>query len=401
MKVIKSVCQMCGPGYAGCGIDVHVSDGKVIKIEGTKGHPVNDGKLCAKGLAAIQMEYDPGRLQYPLKRAGARGEGKWQRVSWDEAMATIVTRLKAIIAADGARAITWFKGQGSAWESNWSYAQRFMNALGSPNSVTQGHNCEIPRAIACRYTYGSIAWPDYENTRCVVLWGYNPLNTSLPNNGARVMRAKQRGAKLIVIDPRFTRTAAKADIFVQLRPGSDGALALGMLNVIIEENRYDKEFVDKWTGGFDKLSELVKQYPPEKVAEITWVPAEMIREIARIYATTKPAVLQDGNGLDQQPTVIQTLRALCILRVITGNLDVPGGNVFNPEAPPFFSRTAPMTMRDMSKEGWQRSFQGSVSTHPLFYGTSVVTLPEAIEAILTEKPYPIRAVILHSINPVV
>jgi anaerobic selenocysteine-containing dehydrogenase len=394
--VIKSVCQMCGTTYGGCGIDVHVEDGKIVKIEGTKGHPVNDGRLCAKGLAAIQLEYDPNRLRYPMKRTGERGEGKWQRISWDEAMGIIVTRLKEIIKTDGARAISWAKGQGAGWEDNFHYAQRFMNAIGSPNLATFGNVCHISRVISHVFTYGGMPDPDIENTKLMLLWGANPMNTAMGNHGVRIMKAKQRGAKLIVIDPRFSKTAAKADVWVQPRPGTDGALALGMLNVIIEENLYDREFVEKWTYGFDKLSELVKKYPPERVEEITWVPANTLREVARIFATIKPSVLYEGNGIDQQPSVVQTTRALSILRTITGELDVPGGMVLDPAPITFPPR--PITMRDISEEAMNKAFEESVSKHPLYFGIFYVTIPELEDAILTDKPYPIKATIAQSIN---
>ena len=399
-KVVKSICQMCGTTYGACGIDVHVEDNKIIKIEGTKGHPVNDGRLCAKGLAAVQLVYDPNRLLYPMKRINKRGEGKWQRISWDEAMDTIVTKLKGIIASDGGRAISWLKGQAPGWESNWDYCQRFMNAIGSPNIVTHGHNCHQARVIGHAYTHGIMTDYDYANTRCILLWGNNPVIRSMSSVAPRIIKAKQRGAKLIVIDPRFSRIAAKADIYLQPRPGSDGALALAMLNVIIGENLHDKEFVDKWTYGFDKLSELVKKYPPEKVEEITWVPADTIREAARVFATTKPAILHDENGIDQQPNVVQTTRALSILRAITGNLDVPGSNVLNPEAPPF-RKTADMTLRKRAPEDTPKAFRESISKHPIYYATFYLSVPELIDAILTEKPYPIKAVIVQGMNPAI
>jgi len=400
VKIVNSVCRLCGTHHGGCGIDVHVDDGKIVKIEGTRNHPSNNGRLCARGLAAIQLEYDPNRLQYPMKRVGGKGESKWQRISWDEAMDTIVSKLKHIIKTDGPRAICWFKGQAPGWEGNVDWCQRFMNSIGSPNLVTPGHNCQIARSIGHVYTYGSTPDSDYENTRCMLLWGDNPITRAVANIGAQVIRAKQRGAKLIVIDPRFSEIAAKADLYVQPRPGSDGALALAMLNVIIGENLYDKEFVDKWTYGFDKLAELVKQYPPETVAEITWVPADLIRRVARVYATTKPAILHEANGLDMLPNVTQTARALAILRVVTGNLDVPGGDILNPAAPPF-QTTVDMSLRKKSPEELDRAFRDSISTHPLKFYLEYCAVPEAISAITTEKPYPIRAIIVQGMNPAV
>ena len=400
-KVVKSICQMCQTAYGGCGIDVHIKNGKILKIEGTKGHPVNDGKLCAKGLSAIQLEYDTHRLQYPMKRVGKKGDSRWQRISWDEAMDTIAAKLKDIIRTDGPQAIAYLKGQAPGWESNWDFCQRFMNTIGSPNLATPGHNCHIARVIGHIFTYGGLPDSDFDNTQCMLLWGSNPFNISASNIAIRIMKAKQRGAKLIVVDPRLSRTAAKADIHLRPRPGSDGALALGMLNVIIKENLYDKEFVNKWAYGFDRLAELVNQYPPEKVAEITWVPADAIREVARAYATTKPAALHEANGIDQHSNVTQTARAIAILRVITGNLDVPGGNVMNPEAAPFFKRTADMSLRKMSPQDIEEAFRNSVSNTILKFRLEYCNLPQIIDAILTQKPYPIKAAIVQGINPVI
>ena len=400
VKIVKSVCRLCGTAHGGCGIDVHVDNGKIVKIEGTKNHPSNNGTLCARGLAATQLEYDPNRLQYPMQRVGERGEGKWKRISWDEAMNTIVTKLNNVIGSDGPRAISWFKGQSPGWECNFDWCQRFMNSIGSPNIATPGNNCQIARTIGHIYTYGSTPDSDYQNARCIVLWGDNPINRSISNVGARVIRAKQRGAKLIVVDPRFSKIAAKADIHVQPRPGSDGALALAMLNVIVSEGLYDKEFVDRWTYGFEKLSELVVQYSPEVAEEITWVPADMIRKVARVYATTKPATLHEGNGLDMLPNVTQTSRALAILRVVTGNLDVPGGDILNPEAPPF-QRTVDMSLRKGSKEEKEKAFRESVSKHPLKFYIEYCSVPEVMDAVVTGEPYPIKAIIVQGMNPAI
>ena len=400
MKVMRSVCQMCGTGYAGCGIDVHVKENHITKIEGTKGHQVNDGRLCAKGLAALQWQYDSNRLRYPMKRIGERGDGIWERISWDEALDTITKNLKQIIGTDGPQAIAWLKGQGGGWEDNFEWCQRFMNVIGSPNIGSTGHNCHIPRRIGHVFTYGAELEPDYENTKCMILWGYNPVSTSMSHVASRILRAKKRGAKIIVIDPAFSKTAAKADFYVRIRPCTDGALALAMLNVIIEENLYDKGFVDKWTYGFPELSKWIKKYSPEWAEGITWAPSEMIRFVARTYANLKPALLHEGNGIDQQPNAVQTSRALAILRTITGNLDVQGGDLISPEAPPF-KKTRDITLRKRTEEDLQRAYLESVSKHPLFFRLFYCTLIEDVNTIITEKPYPIKATIIQGMNPVI
>lgn len=401
VEIVKSICHMCGAAYAGCGIDVHVEGGKVVKIEGTKGHPVNDGKLCPKGLAGVQMVNNPERLQYPLKRVGEKCSGKFERISWDEAMGMLAGTFKEVIASDGPQAIAWLKGQGAGWEQAWDFCQRFMNAISAPNLIEHGHNCHFGRGVGHATTFGWMPDPDYEYARLIILWGYNPINTALTNHGRRIMDAKKRGVPLIVIDPRFSKLAAKADIFVRVRPGSDQALALGMMNVIIKENLTDKEFVEKWTYGFDKLAEVVEEWTPEKAAEVTWVPADTIRKVARMYATIKPACLHDSNGIDQRPNVVQTIRAMSCLSVITGNFARRGTRILDPETFPFTRPYRTMDGRDYSHDAVVAMWQKSVSHYPFFYALGYVPVPDIIDAMITDKPYPIKAALVHSMNPAV
>jgi len=180
--------------------------------------------------------------------------------------------------------------------------------------------------LQLNYDFGILVPPDVAHTNCIILWGGNPKATNKPQEIA-IKEAREREAKLIVIDPRVTAYANEADLHAQLRPGTDGALALGMLNVIINEELYDAEFVDNWTIGFEKLKKFVQDYPPEKVEEITWVSAETIREIARMYVTTKPACINPRNALDQHTNASCAIRAINILMTITGNLDVAGENI--------------------------------------------------------------------------
>jgi anaerobic selenocysteine-containing dehydrogenase len=397
-KIIHSVCHMCRSHSGACGIDVHIEDGKVIRIEGTKGHPANNGKLCAKGLAALQLQYHPDRLIYPLKRVGERGEGKWQQISHDEAMDTIATKLKKIMETDGAQAISWLKGSATSQEGDWFYTMRFMNAIGSPNLSAYGHLCHIPRLIGQALTYGKGTDVDVENGKLLIAWGWNPANESVPNRMRHIIKAKQRGLKLVVIDPRYTKTAAKADMFVQIRPGSDGALALGMANVIIKENLYDKEFIDKWTTGFDKYWELVEQYPPEKVEKITWIPASKICELAKLYATTKPAMLSAENGTHQSANAVQNQRAIACLMLLTGNLDVPGGNVIFNET---HQRPPKMAMRDITPDGLKKAFDKSNSKSFLYFSAFYVSALDWIDGIISGEPYAIRAGIISAGNPLI
>jgi len=387
-KTVSTVCGMCG-GI--CGMQVYVDKGKITKIAGLPSHRSSKGRLCIKGLSAIEYEYDSHRLTKPLIRVGKRGEGCWKEITWKEALDIVASKLLTYKAKYGAESVVWHRGQASGWGSNWSYAQRFMYAFGSPNVASVDHLCYTPRTIGHKYTYGDQLLPDYENAKLIVLWGFNPFETSLNNHGRRIEDAIKRGVTVVVIDPRFNKTASKADLFIQVRPGADGALALGILNYIVKEELYNKGFVDNWVYGFDKFKAFIDEYSPERVSEITWVSADEIRKVARLYATNSPgAVLEDGNGIDQHTNVVQTTRALAILKAITGNVDAQAGNVF----------ALPVKIRDLTLhkklEELQKKGVKSISTHPLYYPLWGVSTPEVLDAIDTGKPYPVKALIVQS-----
>ncbi len=390
-QVIKTVCQAC---ICSCGINVYLEDGKVVKIDGMREHPVNEGRLCPKAAGIIDWVYHPDRLRYPMKREN----GEWKRISWDEALDTIAGKLKEVKEKYGARALACCFGmiffvQGRIGAQ---LARRFTDVYGTPNVFSVDSMCYRVRTAAYMLTLGKRVVPDLDvdNSNCIVLWGHNP-EASIPPLGWRLSKERLRGKKLIVIDPRCTPLAKRADIHVQPRPGSDCALALGMLNVIIARGLYDKEFVDKWTVGFDKLAEHVKSYPPEEVEKITWVPRSKIEEIAEVYATNKPAcIVQGWNALDQTTAGFHAGRAIAILTAITGNFDVPGGLIAHIE-PPYRPARLPEKMEGMPL---------GIDSFPLHYqamgrvfgeGQGMV-LPETI---LTGKPYPIKAMVIAGSNP--
>ncbi|MEW6332643.1 MAG: molybdopterin-dependent oxidoreductase, partial [Thermodesulfobacteriota bacterium] len=382
MTIVKTVCGACAQND--CGMDVHVEKGRIARIAGMKEHPYNRGTLCPKGLASAQTVRDPQRLKYPLRRIGKRGEGKWARISWEEALDAITEKLLALKKDFGPESLGMFRGAGPGWGGSWVYAQRFMHAFGSPNYATQVHLCFGPRAVTMATTYGAVPEADFDNAALIILWGSNPVETSLPNYGRRVIQAKSRGAKLVVVDPRFTKSASKADWHIAPRPGTDGALALGLAHVMIRENLYDQAFVHRYTHGFKEYAAMVREYPPERVSEITTVPVETVERLARLYASTKPAALMAGNGVEQLTNTMQTMRAIQILPALTGNLGVKGGYVFTPNVP---WSDMPLKMKH------SRELVGkSVSKHNLFSGFSIV-YPDLLDAIETEKPYPIKAVI--------
>ncbi len=401
-KIIKSACRMC---HGICGVLVHIRDGRVVKVTGDPDCPTSNGYICAKGRASVELLYHPDRLKFPLKRTGARGENKWQRISWDEALDTVAGKLLAAKRDHGAESIVGTIGTGRPC---LIFLMRFLNALGTPNNFSIIHNCYVPRTIASAMTCGQFPVCDYYGfggvyPRCVVVWGCNISEIGAADGmcGYQLNQAVKRGARVIVIDPRRTGLAAKADHWLQIRPGTDDALALGMLNVIIKEKLYDKDFVDNWTIGFDELAERIENYPPERVEEITWIPAETIRAAARMYATTKPACIQWGVAVDQNINSLQTIRSLLLLRAITGNLDVPGGDVFwvPPDnivvqtlyMNPGITLPEKVTPEMMSRKLGAGKYGALFQAHPHQFS----------EAVLSGKPYTPRALIIMAGNTLI
>lgn len=393
-QVIRSNCRGC---HGGCGVLVHVKDGRIITLEGDPEIPSNRGTMCSKGLAYLQLVYHPDRVKYPLKRSGKKGEGKWQRISWDEALDTIVNKYKEIIPKYGPEAIVIGQGTGRDYAET---LYRFANLLGTPNVITAGHMCYVSRLGATLITCGALPVCDYDShPKCVMVWGNNVVWTHPDEYKAEnLARVLAEGARLIVIDPRLTYLAGRADIWLQLRPGTDTALALGIANVIISEGLYDKEFIEKYTHGWDKFVERVQEYPLDKVEKITWVPAAKIKEAARLYAKTKPACIQWGVAIEQTINCTDNNRILTDLMAITGNLDAPGGNVFF-TPPPVRTLSQFGMHRELSAE--QREKQLGGNTYKLAQRVALVTPKMVWDAILTGKPYPIKAVQLHGSNPVI
>jgi len=329
-----------------------------------------------------------------MKRDGE----EWKRISWPEALDTIANKLLEIKENYGARALAICKGL-TYFLGAWGNAQllhRFADVYGTPNHFTADNGCFRTGVIARTMTFGvPSAVPDAERSQCIVLWGHNP-HASLPYQAWwDIPTARKNGAKLIVIDPRRIPFAKEADIHVQPRPGSDGALALGLINVIVSEELYDREFVDKWTVGFDKLVDHAKAFTPEEVERITWVPAETVVDIARMYATTKPACIVQGvQTLDMKADGLNTSRSIAILQTITGNFMVPGGYKI---VPPFKERS--IRLLDKVEEEPLGS-----DTYPLWwegffrlYGEGQATT--VLDAMLSGEPYPIKAMVVTGANP--
>lgn len=389
-QIVRTTCNFC---QIGCGVLAHVENGRVVRVEGDPANPLSKGLLCTKGLATVEYVYHPDRLQHPLKRAGQRGEGKWQRISWDEALTTIAGKLAEAKEKHGAESVAFSVG---AAKTGAAFPRRFATAFGTPNVSWQGHVCFAPRMTASRLTYGFYAVPDYENPpKCLIVWGVN-LAANLFHVRIRAGQAVAKGSKLIVIDPRPIDLTARADLWLKVRPGSDLALALAMINIIINEGLYDKEFCEKWTVGFDKLKTHVQQYTPEWAADITWIPAETIRTAAITYATSKPAGIQWGNGIDHGVNSLQTARAIAILKAITGNLNVPGGeSEWSVPLGPMLEEQ-PIPSVKVPEDRWSKRIGTEFPTVP---SIKRILPQRLVKAILEEKPYPIRALYIQGANP--
>ena len=388
---LKTVCRSC---HGGCGVIAHVQNGKVIKVEGDPDSPISHGSMCAKGLAITQLAYHPHRVLYPMKKTAA----VWKRISWDEALDTVCDKFKKIIAEFGPESIIVGQGTGRDFESHFS---RFGNLLGTPNMLTAGHMCYLSRIGATLTTCGRHPAIDYANNpKCIVMWACNPLWTNPDEyKGVSFWRAYEKGAKLIVIDPRKGFLAKRADLWLQLRPGTDAALALGFFNVIIAEELYDADFVANYIHGWDAFVDRIKtDYPLERVAEITWVKPDLIRQAARLYASTKPAGIHWGVPTEQTINCTDFTRTAVGLMAATGNLDAPGGNVFHD--PPGTRKISEFSAHRALHDQQRKKRLGG-EQYKLASRMTIITPKCAWEAILTGKPYPVKAGYFIASNPVV
>ncbi len=329
-RIIRSACRMC---HGVCQVLVHMEGDRVVKVTGDPDSPTSRGYICPKGASSPELLYHPDRVLHPLRRKGKRGENKWERISWDEALDEMAGKFAEIRKRHGAHHLGMMHGTGRPYEN---FGQRFANAFGTPNFTGVAHVCFWPRVFANLVTQGFTEMPVCDvygqegiAPRCVIIWGCNLTGAQGHDSsdgmcGGMLQRVMNTAEKVIVIDPR--NIVPKADQWLGIRPGTDGALALSMIHVITSEGLVDREFVDNYTTGYSDLVEHVRNYTPEWAQEITGISAEHIEMVARIYATTRPACIQWGNGIDMSMCNFHTARSILILRAITGNLYVPGGD---------------------------------------------------------------------------
>ena len=446
-----------------CGVIATVEHGKLTAVNADPAHP--NGCICVKGTAAPEIVYSPDRVQFPMVRSRPKGDldPGWVRVTWDQALNLTALRLNDIKARYGPEAVVFSRATtaGSAAIDYDGWLQRLANAFGSPNFLTSNHICTWNRRVGSKYTYGvGMPLPDFDNTRCILLWGVNPTATS-PAQAVRVNRALRRGAKLIVIDPRKTSLAAKADSWLRVRPGADGELAMAMIHVLLTEDLFDEGFARRWTnapylvrsdtgrllteadlrvGGNNKawmvwngqtnvavtctdhispalfgsfpirllngtmiqcrpalqlLKEAAAEFAPELSEKDTAVPADEVRKAVRLFVAEKPSCYCTWVGLEQDRDAMQTNRAVCIFYALTGQFDTSGGNVLFAVIP-----TNPITGQDLLPKEQQLRRLG-LADHPLGppVDSGMVPAAQVYDAILHEKPYPVKAMIAFGSDP--
>ncbi|MBT8420911.1 MAG: molybdopterin-dependent oxidoreductase [Gammaproteobacteria bacterium] len=386
-----TVCRLCS---ACCPVTVEVVAEKLVSAK-RKSFLEEEKRLpCPRLDAAPDIVYSPKRLTTPLIRDSG-GAGGFREASWDEALDRVAESFNRHKQASGARSIAWLRGMAADWGASWDYANRLMNVFGSPNTVGNGSVCFVARDMAHSFVYGAMAFPEPKNSKCIIIWGKNDRNTTL-GAAEGILYAQEHGAKLIVIDPIETPTAQKADIWLRIKPGHDGLLAMAMIHEIIANDLYDKDFVAEYTTGFEQLKKAAEKFPADAVAEGIWLDADLIRQVARIYATTKPASIIDGNGLDMHTNVFDTTRAVAMLGALTGNLDKTGGNVL----------PQPIPVRNIQERDKLPPDTPSVTrNYPLFnnfsdtWGSQVQN--SVIDSILDGEPYPVKMVVVQSGNPLV
>jgi anaerobic selenocysteine-containing dehydrogenase len=382
-----SLCRMCDNR---CGINIYVEDGTIVEITGLKEHKWNHGRLCVKGRLAVDLVNAPDRILKPLKRVG----DTWQEIDLDQAYDEIAEKIKKIQATWGERAMSVWKGEALGFLTQEDLYRRFIHAIGSPNYFSNDSACYVGRWLGYALVTGDWATQDFINSKCAIIWGSNPPY-SQPNLTQSILGGREKGGKLIVIDVRLSAIARQADEFVQIMPGTDGALAHGIARQLIEDDSICHSFITEHGHGFEPYAQYVKEFTPERVEKETGVSAETVVRVAREIGKCRPKVsVYAGNGLEHHENGINNVRAIACLDGLLGSLDREGGN-FTAEKP---------GLRDLTlyKEKPLRHLDPiGAGKYPVLYDfRQECHSLSALDTILSEKPYPLKGMILSGANPV-
>jgi anaerobic selenocysteine-containing dehydrogenase len=382
--VFKSVCPLDCPDQ--CGLLLHKVDGRVVKVEGDPDHPVTRGNICNKVRNMAERIYDENRLKYPMKRIGAKGEGKFERISWDEAIATITSKWKALIETRGPESILPYSFYGNMGLLNAEgMDRRFFHRIGA--SQLDRSICSSAGSVGYRYTMGGSYGIDPEDTihsKLIIFWGINAASTNMHQVALAQKARKQNGAKIVVIDVHKNQTGRLADWFIPILPGTDSALALGIMHILFAENMVDSSFLHQYTVGHEELREHVVQYNPVRVAEITGVPVEDIYKLARMYGNTSPSFIRIGNGPQHHDNGGMFVRTVSCLPALTGQWLIKGGGAIKGNSGYLSVNTTKLQLPRLLKNKQTR----------------VINMNQLGEALLTVDP-PVKSLYVYSSNPAV
>lgn len=382
--VFPSVCSLDCPDQ--CGLLLHKKNGRITKVEGDHNHPVTKGFICNKVRNMTERIYDKKRLKYPMKRIGAKGEGEFVRISWEEAINTITTRWKELLQSDTPESILPYSFYGNMGNlSAEGMDRRFFNRLGA--SQLDRSICNSAGAEGYKYTMGGSYGTDPEetiHTKLFIFWGVNAVSTNMHQATLAQQARKQNGAKIVVIDVHKNKTARLADWFIPILPGTDTALALGLMHILFAENMVDSPFLEKFTVGHEELREHVLQYDPVTVSGITGIPVEDIIKLARMYGKTSPAFIRIGNGPQHHDNGGMFVRTISCLPALTGQWLVEGGGAIKGNSAYLAHNTAKLQRPDLLKNK----------------KTRVINMNLLGEALLTLDP-PVKSLYVYGTNPAV
>lgn len=399
IEIKHSICAICSPSHH-CGVDCYVKDGRLLKVEGTPDHPYNHGKLCTKGSSIRNYVYRKDRVQTPLRRVGARGEGRFEAISWEEAYQIIAEKLNGVKAAYTPHSVAFYSGYCKWYRL---ILQRFAYAFGSVNFGTDDSTCSASAVIANTITAGTSAGPDIAHANTFLGWNYSGYYSDHLSVQA-VRDLKERGGKVIIIDARYTPAVKNlADVYLHINPGTDGALALGMAKIIIDNGWADMDFIEKYTYGFEAYKQLASRYPLERVSEITGLDPDAVYEVAKLYATNGPACTNySACALVHHVNGFQNHRAVFCLSALTGNFDRLGGNVPNPQT--YCHKSAGFSTREAEFRAHGRptgQLRIGETRFPLwdrYDRTQEFQSMDLLRQMEEGTPYPIKAIVAMGMN---
>ncbi len=386
VKIYDSLCRMCDDR---CGIKVKVRNGRVEDIQGLLNHPWNRGRLCVKGGMGVDQINAPDRIMKPLKKVGAN----WREILLEQALDEIAERIKAIQKKYGDRAMSVWKGEAVGFLTQEELARRFIHALGSPNYFSNDSQCMLGRWIGYKLVTGSWPKPEFADSKCMVFWGANPPHAH-PNMAQHIMEGRENGGKIIVIDSRCSAMARQADVYLQVLPGTDGAMALGLAGELIKSGCIDREFIDNYTVGYNEYAAYVESFTPARVEKETGVPAELVLRAAKLMAAAAPRTANYvGNGLEHHENGVNNVRAVACLDGLLGSLDIEGGN--------FISECPKLRELTLYKEKPLRHLEpiGADKYSVLYDLRQECHTLTAMDTILSGKPYPIKGMVMTGANP--